>query len=276
MIKELSYIICILTLSLSGFSQNTECANLLDTTEVINIAKKKIPSLATNKQDAKNKYSLSNIFFNEQSCEWKVYASKSKHTSKGKCEFFGINCKEKSKCTVTKSISLIIDTNSKTIKKKSKVKYKEQNLLFVDDTPFYVIEREAEPVPKIYTLVYTLEIYEFINDSTHSEKPINISVIYKDEDTFLLDYYLSNLSWDNTGTCETQDILSIPSVYYYSSRIDPNGLFSELKVIRSGNSIDCTESFLKLINKSTSDIKTLNTQYLNKDVCFRLEVRIRQ
>jgi hypothetical protein len=275
MIKELSYIFCILTLSLSGFSQTSECANLLDTTEVIKIAKKKIPSLDFNREWTKNKYSISNIFFNEQSCEWKVYASKSKRTSKGKCEFSRRDCKEKPECTVTSSITLIIDANTKIIKKKSKVKHKKHNLQFVDDTPIHIIEREL-PVPKIYTLVYILEIYELINDSTLSEKPINMSVIYKDKDTLFLKDYLSKLSWDNTGTCESQDISYIPSVYYYSSRIDPNGLFSKFKIIRSGNSIECTESFMKLINKSTSDIKTFNAQYLNKNVCFRLKVRIRE
>lgn len=202
-----------------------------------------------------------------------MYASKSKQTSKGKCEFSGRDCKEKPECTATTSITLIIDTNTKTIKKKSKVKHKKHNLQFVDDTPFHIIEREV-PVPKIYTLVYILEIYELINDSTLSEKPISMSVIYQDNDTLLLEYYLSKLSWDNTGSCEPQGISYIPSNYFYSSRIDPNGHFSELKVIRSGNSIECTESFMKLINKSASDIKILNAQYLNKDVCFRLKVRI--
>jgi hypothetical protein len=204
-----------------------------------------------------------------------VYASKSKRTSKGKCEFSRRDCKEKPECTVPTSITLIIDANTKIIKKKSKVKHKKHNLQSVDDTPIHIIEREL-PVPKIYTLVYILEIYELINDSTLSEKPINMSLIYKDKDTLFLKDYLSKLSWDNTGTCESQDISYIPSVYYYSSRIDPNGLFSELKIIRSGNSIECTESFMKLINKSTSDIKTFNAQYLNNNVCFRLKVRIRE
>ena len=259
-------------------SQTSDCVNQLDTAEIIKIAKKesawwdKNPKYTWDRKTQRHNYPK--VLFAEKNCEWGVYSIKEKQTRKGECELSGRGCKQSTGCTVTTSITLIIDANTKKIKSKKTGKSKTHNLVSEkDDLSFHYIEREV-PVLKEYTLVHILEIYELINDSTLSDKPVSLSVIDQNKDTLLLEYYLPKLSWDKYGTCEIEGITHIPSTYFYSSKIDSTGHFKELAVIRSGNSVRCTDSFKNNLTKAIDPLVIMDEQQFNMDVCFRLEVRL--
>lgn len=129
MMKNYPFILFILTWSLSGFSQTTECVNQLDTAEVIKIAKKENAWWDKKNWNRKAQHSIyPKVVFDEQNCEWIVYSVKAWQTRKGECEVSGRDCKDKSGCTVTTSITLIIDANTKKVKSKKKRKKKMHNL----------------------------------------------------------------------------------------------------------------------------------------------------
>lgn len=158
-----------------------------------------------------------------------------------------------------------------------KVKYKIQ--VEKSDSTLSNSTEQEQPIKRSYKLIYELEVYELINDSTLSENPINLPVIYQNTDTLSLADYILEQSWNNPKYCES-NISNITSVYYYNSKVDSTGKFSEFNVnsnkyispIQSWNSTSCTESFRKTLNNAVSPIEILDSQYLNKDVCFRLRV----
>ena len=143
--KQLLYILTFIFISVSVFGQtdslliSNDCANQLDTAEVIRIAKKenawwkkKANMLRGRIFMNRNKLYLwywvfndPDIVFDEQNCEWRVYSSKSKGTKKGKVD--GSDCDRYPYCTTTVSIVLKIDAKTKSIKNKEKRKTIKKN-----------------------------------------------------------------------------------------------------------------------------------------------------
>jgi hypothetical protein len=142
-----------------------------------------------------------------------------------------------------------------------------------NDLRFYCQE---PPVEKIYQLGYGLEVFELINDSTLSEKPIFTTVIYQTNDTLELTKCLSNrTNWKKTESLEVCYPLNLPGIYFFKSIINSNGLFGELTLIR-GVDPKCTESIRKSIQTTLDDIVVMDKQHFNKTVCFRINVRINE
>lgn len=127
-IKKLSCVVFILTWSLSGFSQTTDCANYLDTAEIIEITKEEIPGLNTEKYYRENQYFIYKMYFIEQNCEWKVLVTKQKQTRKGSCEWSGRDCHQRPYCTSKTTVFLTIDANTKIIEDKEVKELKTHNL----------------------------------------------------------------------------------------------------------------------------------------------------
>lgn len=260
-------------------SQTFDCVNKLDTAEIIKIAKKesawwdKNPKYTWDRKTQRHNYPK--VLFDEKNCEWRVYSIKAKQTRKGGCELSGRDCKQSTGCTVTKSITLIIDANSKKIKGKKTGKSKTHNLVSEkDELSFHYIERE-QPVQKIRKLVFMLDVYERINDSTLSENSFKAKVVNQEKDTLeLYNYLLNQINWKKEHSCEEGDILMIPSTYFYSSKVDSTGHFRELEVIRSGSSANCTDSFKNKLTKSIKPLIIMDEQHFNKNICFRLEVQL--
>lgn len=115
------------------------CANQLDTAEVIRIAKKENAWWKKKPNKLRgiiymNRYRLNmwywyfnepEIVFDEQNCEWRVYSSKQKYTKKGKVD--GGDCDRYPYCKTTVSIVLKIDAKTKSIKNKEKRKTIKKN-----------------------------------------------------------------------------------------------------------------------------------------------------
>jgi hypothetical protein len=136
--KQLLYILSFIFVSVSVFGQTdsliigNNCANQLDTTEIIKIAEMENAWWDKKNWNGKTLYSIyPKIFFDEQNCEWKVHSVKAKQTKKGKCDLSGRNCRESSGCAVSTSITLVIDASTKEVKSKKKKKSR-QHLLRVE------------------------------------------------------------------------------------------------------------------------------------------------
>jgi hypothetical protein len=137
--KQLLYILTFIFISVSVFGQTdslligNNCANQLDTAEVIKIAKKEIAWWKKKPNKLRYKvhrnryrlhmircwywfYSEPKIVFDEQNCEWRVYSSKQKGTKKGKAN--GRDCERHPYCTEKVSVVLKIDAKTKSIKTK--------------------------------------------------------------------------------------------------------------------------------------------------------------
>jgi hypothetical protein len=148
-VKQLLYILTFIFISVSVFGQtdslliDNNCANQLDTAEVIRIAKKenawwkkkpnKLRGIIHNNRYRLYMYWYFNepeIVFDEQNCEWRVYSSKQKGTKKGKEDVS--DCHRYPYCTKTVSIVLKIDAKTKSIKSKEKKEnYKKEPLAWI-------------------------------------------------------------------------------------------------------------------------------------------------
>lgn len=139
-----------------------------------------------------------------------------------------------------------------------------------DELPFSC---QKQPIPKLRQLAFMLDVYELINDSTLSEKPVLATTIYQDKDTLEISNYIINgTNWEKVKSCEGGFILTLPGIYYFKTAINSNGQFSELTLIR-GTSPECTESIRKAIQNALDSIVVLGEQYFNKNVCLRLEAK---
>jgi hypothetical protein len=106
------------------------CANQLDTAEVIRIAKKENAWWDKKNWKRKTQYSrYPRISFDEQKCEWIVYSVKIRETRKGSCDYSDKPCKESGYCTVKTSVSVVIDASTKKVKSKKKTKSIRHNLI---------------------------------------------------------------------------------------------------------------------------------------------------
>lgn len=109
-------IVFALALALPNLSiaQHKICINNLDTNKVIRIAKRH------NSYWTKAWQCPPNIEYNENNCEWKVSSCKIKISNKG-------DCKNTNGCTLTTSVSLIIDAGSGKIKDRIELKLVTKN-----------------------------------------------------------------------------------------------------------------------------------------------------
>jgi hypothetical protein len=89
------------------FSQESKCENRLDTAKVIKIA---------NRHNAywnKKSQGVPYITFDEQKCTWTVVSTIYRYTNRG-------HCKNTNGCTIVKTVTLIVDANSKKVISKTK------------------------------------------------------------------------------------------------------------------------------------------------------------
>lgn len=108
--KKLLFSILGITCCILAYSQTTvSCKNKLDTAKVIAIAKRH------NAYWIKLWFAPPSIKFNEDSCTWTVVSYKSKHTNRGEC-------KHTNGCTLTKTVTLIINAKTRRVISKRKKK----------------------------------------------------------------------------------------------------------------------------------------------------------
>lgn len=101
------YLILISLSSLFAFSQSNPCKIQLDSTQVVEIARK-------NKAYWDNNPVFQpSIKFEQKACEWQVISIKTKHTNKG-------DCKNTNGCTEITTLTLFIDDATKKVKGKQK------------------------------------------------------------------------------------------------------------------------------------------------------------
>ena len=111
------FISCMIFLSnifTSSFAQNNPCVNTLDSTKVIRIAKR------NNSYWTKAWQYPPGIVFKEENCEWMVVSHKIKITNKG-------DCKYSNGCTITSSVTLLIDASTGKIKDRIELKHVVRN-----------------------------------------------------------------------------------------------------------------------------------------------------
>ena len=96
------------------FSQELKCENRLDTATVIKIAKRH------NAYWIKKSQGVPYITFDEQKCSWTVVSTISSHTNKGDCKY----CNG---CTITTSVTLLIDATSGKVKDRIELKHVTRN-----------------------------------------------------------------------------------------------------------------------------------------------------
>jgi hypothetical protein len=97
-----------------SLAQNNTCINKLDSIKVKRIAKRH------NSYWNNNWQCRPSIEFNENSCEWKVTSCKIKITHKG-------DCKHCNGCTITTSVTLLIDATSAKVKDRIELKHVTRN-----------------------------------------------------------------------------------------------------------------------------------------------------
>jgi hypothetical protein len=107
-------ILLVFVFPLISLAQNTMCINKLDSNKVKRIAKRH------------NAYWTSawqykpGLLFKEESCEWMVVSHKIKITNKGDCKY----CNG---CTITTSVTLLIDATSGKVKDRVELKHVTKN-----------------------------------------------------------------------------------------------------------------------------------------------------
>lgn len=110
----ISWMIFFSNIFTNSLAQNNTCTNTLDTNKVIRIAKR------NNSYWTKAWQCKPSIQFNEESCEWKVESCKIQITNKG-------DCKNSNGCTITTSVTLLIDAASGKIKDRIELKHVVRN-----------------------------------------------------------------------------------------------------------------------------------------------------
>ncbi len=103
-----------LAFPLMVLSQNSTCDNKLDTNKVKRIAKRH------NSYWTKAWQYPPSMIFKEESCEWMVVSHKIKITNKG-------DCKNSNGCTVTTSVTLLIDAGTGKVKDRIELKHVVKN-----------------------------------------------------------------------------------------------------------------------------------------------------
>jgi hypothetical protein len=98
----------------NSIAQNNTCINKLDSNKVKRIAKRH------NSYWTKAWQYKPGLLFKEESCEWMVVSHKIKITNKG-------DCKYSNGCTITSSVTLLIDASTGKIKDRIELKHVVRN-----------------------------------------------------------------------------------------------------------------------------------------------------
>lgn len=109
-----SVLLLVLAFSTVSLAQNNNCINKLDSNKVKRIAKRH------NSYWTKAWQYPPGMIFKEESCEWMIVSRKIKITNKG-------DCKHCNGCTITTSVTLLIDATSGKVKDRIELKHVTRN-----------------------------------------------------------------------------------------------------------------------------------------------------